>query len=446
MKMRRLGLKVRAMSDIQIGGIGVILMIALIAFRFHIGTAMAVVASVGIWIIAGPKAVFSVLQNVPYSFAANWEFSAVPLFIFMGAIAHETGMTTALFRAARLWLSWLPGGLAVATNFGCAGFSAAAGSSVVTSVAMGKIAVPEMLEHKYDKGLATGVVAAAGTLGVMIPPSIPMIIYAYFAEVSVGAMFIAGILPGLLTALLYAVMIVVRCWLNPELAPPVHDDVDPGEKWRSLADIWPLPVIIFVVIGTIYTGIASATQSAAFGVLAALGIAIVQKRLTWANLTRCISDSVANTASIFFVIMGAILLTRFMAYSDLPEYISAFVISLEISPLTLVLVTGLIFLVLGCILDPIGLMLLALPVFLPIYIAADINLIWFGILFIKYIEIGLITPPIGMNVYILRSILPQVPVGVIFRGTGWFFITELVVLALLIAFPVITLGLGSLAQ
>ncbi|SPF80275.1 TRAP transporter large permease [Pseudoprimorskyibacter insulae] len=434
------------MTDIQIGGAGVIVMIVLIAFRFHIGIAMGVVATAGIWLIAGSRAVFSVLQNVPYSFAANWEFSAVPLFILMGAIAHETGMTTALFRAARLWLSWLPGGLAVATNFGCAGFSAAAGSSVVTSIAMGKIAVPEMLEHKYDKGLATGVVAAAGTLGVMIPPSIPMIIYAYFAEVSVGAMFLAGIVPGLLTAILYAVMIVGRCALNPSLAPATSAAADPKEKWRALADIWPLPFIILVVIGSIYTGVASATESASFGVIAALMIAAVQRRLTRENMVQCVAGSVANTASIFFVITGAILLTRFMAYSDLPEFISNFVIALDLSPLALVLITGVIFLALGCILDPIGLMLLALPVFLPIYIAADINLIWFGILFIKYIEIGLITPPVGMNVYILRSILPDVPVGTIFRGTGWFFVTELVVLGLLIAFPAITLGLVEMAK
>ena len=396
--------------------------------------------------IQGPRAAYSILQNVPYSFAANWEFSAVPLFLLMGAVAHASGMTASLFHAARLWLSWLPGGLAIATNVGCAGFSAAAGSSVVTSVAMGRIAVPEMLRFGYDKGLATGTVAAAGTLGVMIPPSIPMIIYAYFAEVSVGAMFLAGVLPGLLTAGLYCVMIMTRCTINPALAPKVTEEADPGAKWRALGEVWPLPVIILVVIGTIYGGIASATESAAFGVLAAFLIALFKGRLTGAVLKESIFGTIGNTASIFFIILGAVLLTRFMAYSDLPEFISDAVIGWGLSPLALIIATGLIFLVLGCILDPIGLMLLALPVFLPIYDAAGINLIWFGILFIKYIEIGLITPPVGMNVYILRSILPDVPVGTIFRGTGWFFVTELVVLALLIAFPAITLGLVEMAK
>ncbi|GGL81044.1 TRAP transporter large permease [Wenxinia marina] len=434
------------MSDIAVGGIGVGVMILLIMLRFHIGLAMGMVATVGIMVIQGPRAAFSILQNVPYSFAANWEFSAVPLFLLMGAVAHASGMTSSLFHAARLWLSWLPGGLAIATNIGCAGFSAAAGSSVVTSVAMGRIAVPEMLRFGYDKGLATGTVAAAGTLGVMIPPSIPMIIYAYFAEVSVGAMFLAGILPGLLTAALYCVMIMVRCTLNPALAPKVREDADPREKWRALADVWPLPVIIFVIVGTIYAGIASATESAAFGVVAAVLIALLKRKLTRAVLRDAIGGTIENTASIFFIILGAVLLTRFMAYSDLPEFISESVIAWGLSPLMLIIATGLIFLALGCILDPIGLMLLALPVFLPIYQAAEINMIWFGILFIKYIEIGLITPPVGMNVFILRSILPQIPVGTIFRGTGWFFVTEIVVVGLLIAFPAISLVLAESAR
>ncbi|MFD1796967.1 TRAP transporter large permease subunit [Paracoccus aurantiacus] len=432
------------MSDFAIGVAGLGVMVLMIALRFHIGLAMGAVATIGIWLIAGPRATSSVLQNIPYSFAANWEFSAVPLFILMGSIAHTSGMTTSLFRAARLWLAWLPGGLAIATNLGCAGFSAAAGSSLVTSISMGRIAVPEMLRYNYDKGLATGVVAAAGTLGVMIPPSIPMIIYAYFAEVSVGDMFMAGILPGLLTAFLFSLMILIRCTLRPELAPKIIEESDPAEKWRALLEVWPLPVIIFVVVGTIYAGIASATQSAAFGAVAALVIAAFQRRLSWPVLRDALLDTIRNSASLFFIIIGAVLLTRFMAYSDLPETVADMVIAIGVSELTLVLVTAAVFLVLGCFLDPIGLMLLVLPVFLPIYIAADINLVWFGILFIKYTEIGLITPPVGMNVYVMRTILPDIPLQVIFRGTAWFFVTELVVLALLIAFPQISLFLPSL--
>lgn len=429
------------MTDIAVGGLGVVLMILLIMLRFHIGLAMGLVAVGGIAVIAGSRAAGSVLQNVPYAFATNWEFSAVPLFLLMGSVAHASGMTSSLFYAARLWLSWLPGGLAIATNFGCAGFSAAAGNSLVTSVAMGRIAVPEMLRFGYDKGLATGVVAAAGTLGVMIPPSIPMVIYAYFAEVSAGDMFIAGVVPGLLTAGLYTVMILVRCKLNPNLAPRVEDSFDRAEKWRALADVWPLPVIIFVIIGTIFFGIASATESAAFGVVAAFVVALIKRRMSLAIAKDAILGTIQNTASVFFVITGAILLTRFMAYSGLPDHTAALVIAWGIEPLTLIITTGIAFLLLGCILDPVGLMLLVLPIFLPIYIAADINLIWFGILFIKYIEIGLITPPVGMNVFILRSILPDINVATIFRGAGWFFLTEILVLGLLIAFPMLSLGL-----
>lgn len=434
------------MSDIAVGGLGVAIMILLIMLRFHIGLAMGLVATGGIAIIAGPRAAGSVLQNVPYSFATNWEFSAVPLFLLMGSVAHASGMTSSLFHAARLWLSWLPGGLAIATNFGCAGFSAAAGNSLVTSVAMGRIAIPEMLRYGYDKGLATGVVAAAGTLGVMIPPSIPMVIYAYFAEVSAGDMFLAGIIPGLLTAALYTIMILVRCKLNPKLAPKIAETFDRAEKWRALGEVWPLPVIIFVIIGTIFFGIASATESAAFGVVAAFIVALIKGRMNFAIARESILGTIQNTAAVFFVITGAVLLTRFMAYSGLPDHVAELVVGWGVEPLTLIITTGIAFLLLGCILDPVGLMLLVLPVFLPIFIAADINLIWFGILFIKYIEIGLITPPVGMNVFILRSILPDISVATIFKGAGWFFLTEMLVLVLLIAFPVLSLGLVGTAR
>lgn len=434
------------LSNFTVGVIGVIVMVGLIGLRFHIGLAMALVATVGITIIAGPRVTYTVLQVVPYEFANSWEFSAVPLFILMGTVAYRSGMTTSLFRAARLWLSWMPGGLAVAANFGCAGFSAAAGSSVVTAVSMGRIAVPEMLRFRYDPALATGVVAAAGTLGVMIPPSIPMILYGYFAEVSVAQLFIAGVLPGLLTAFVYTGVIVVRCWLNPELAPPVPDDTDRREKWRALAETWPLPLIILIVIGTIYTGFASPTESAAFGAVAAVAIATLQGKMQWAVLRQSLLETIETSAAIFFVVIGAILLTRFMAFSDLPETIAQIVISYGVDKITLILVTGLIFLVLGCFLDPIGLLLLALPVFLPIYIAADINLIWFGIIFIKYIEIGLITPPIGVNIFALKSILPNIPIHTIFRGVAWFFVAEIFVLALLIGFPSISLFLPSLMR
>ncbi len=434
------------LSDFGVGVAGIAIMVLLIGLRMHIGLAMSIVACVGISIIAGPRAAFTVLQVVPYEFAKSWSFSAVPMFILMGTVAYRTGMTTSLFKAARLWLARLPGGLAVAANFGCAGFAAAAGSSVVTAVSMGRIAVPEMLRYKYDPALATGVVASAGTLGVMIPPSIPLVLFGYFAEVSVAKLFMAGVLPGLLTAFVYTAMIVTRCWLNPKLAPPVELGTDPREKWRALAEVWPLPTIILVVLGTIYTGIASATEAASFGAVASVLVGLLQRRLTWAVMKRSMLESIETSAAIFFIVIGAILLTRFMAFSDLPETISQIVISYGVDQLTLILVTGVIFLVLGCFLDPVALLLLALPVFLPIYIAADVNLIWFAIIFIKYIEIGLITPPIGVNVFAIKSIVPNIPTSTIFRGVAWFFVADVFVLALLIAFPQSALYLPSLMQ
>ncbi|MDP6173985.1 MAG: TRAP transporter large permease subunit, partial [Rhodospirillales bacterium] len=243
------------MSSISIGVLGIVVILALIAARVPIGLALGSVAFVGIANVVGIKAALGMIGTLPYDFSAHWSLSAIPMFLFMGTIAYYSGMTNALYLAARLWLGFLPGGLAVATNFACAGFAAASGSSLATAVAMGRIAIPEMQRYKYDPGLATGVCACAGTLGSLIPPSILMVLYGVFAEQSVAKLFIAGILPGILTAVLYAGMIIIRCKLNPSLAPPHKETESREEKMAALREIWPLPVLILGVMGGIYAGI-----------------------------------------------------------------------------------------------------------------------------------------------------------------------------------------------
>jgi C4-dicarboxylate transporter DctM subunit len=419
----------------------------LIAFRFPVGLALGGVALGGLFWLLGVTPTLGLLGSVPYSFSARWELSAIPMFLLMGTIAYYSGMTTSLYHAARMWLGFLPGGLAVASNFACAGFAAASGSSLATTVAMGRISIPEMLESGYDKGLATGVVASAGNLGSLIPPSVLMILYAVFAEQSVSQLFIAGILPGILTAVIYAAMIIARCKLNPALAPPIDQQVTWDDRLRVLAAIWPLPVLILAVIGGIYGGVVTPTEAGAFGAVLAFLIALLQGRMSWAILKRSAAEAIDSTATIFFVAIGAVLLTRFMAISGMPDYLVGLLGDWAVSPYFLVVGSAAVFLVLGMFLDPIGLMLLTLPIFLPLYDALDLHPIWIGILVVKYVEIGLMTPPVGLNVYAVKSIVgDDVPLGAIFRGVGWFLGCEVIIVGLLIVFPQIILFLPGLMR
>lgn len=433
------------MSGIEVGSLGILAILVLIAARVPIGLALGGVAFVGIIVLVGLKPALGLLGSTPYAFSAHWTLTAIPMFLLMGNIAFHSGMSNSLFRAARLWLGFLPGGLAVSTNFACAGFAAASGSSLATAVSMGRIAIPEMRKYNYDPGLATGVCACSGTLGILIPPSILMVIYGIFAEQSVARLFIAGILPGILTAVAYAGMIIARCALNPALAPPEAERPGLQEKLASLREIWPLPVLILGVMGGIYSGITSPTEAGAFGAFLALIIAAAQRRLSWQVFKRSVLEALENTATIFFIAVGAILLTRFMALSGLPQFLSETMAGWALEPVLLVIGASLIFIVLGMFLDPMGLLLLTLPVLLPMFEALDLNLIWFGILVTKYVEIGLMTPPVGLNVYAIKTIVGRdISLAVIFKGVLWFLATEVVVVGLLIAFPSIALFLPSL--
>lgn len=428
------------LSPNAVGIIGLVVLLVLIFARFPIALALAIVSIGGLLQLTGLQTTLSLLSSMPYDFAASWELSAIPMFLLMGAIASHSGMTADLYGAARVWLRGLPGGLAVASNFACAGFAAASGSSVATTVAMGRIAVPEMLRVGYDKSLATGTVACAGTLGSLIPPSVLMIVYGIFTGQSVGDLFLAGFLPGLMTAGLYAAMIVIRCKLDPRLAPNVDAKTTLNEKLRVLARIWPLPTLIVGVIGSIYGGVATPTEAAALGVVISTVIAIFRRQMSWGVLHISIMESLESTASIFFVSVGAVMLTRFMLFSGVPDIVGDLVRDWSLNLVTLLFIITIVYLVLGCFLEPIGLVLITLPVVLPALEPFNVNLVWFGIMVVVYVEMGLMTPPVGMNVYAMKVVVgDQVPLETIFRGVGWFLFCEVIVLVLLIAFPAIAL-------
>lgn len=430
------------LTPLQIAFVGLAAIILLISLRVRIGVALGVVSFVGIWAIRGFDVAVTMLRTTPFEFAAHWSLSAIPMFLLMGAVAYHSRITEQIFRVSQLWLGGFPGGLAVAANWACAGFAAASGASIATAAAMGRITVPEMIRAGYDKGLATGVVASAGTLGIMIPPSIAMVLYGIFAEVSIAKLFIAGIFPGLLTATIYAAMIVIRCMIRPELAPRTTQVATWPERWQSVLDAWPLPVLVVGIICGLYSGLITATEAGAGGALLAIVIAFIQRRMTWRVLVDSVVEALTNTARIFFIAFAAVLLSRFLALSGLPQFLIDLIGSWATDPLMLVLLAAFIYIILGMFLDPIGLMLLTLPLFLPLFQAVGLDLIWIGVLVVKFIEIGLITPPVGMNVYVINSVTGKdVPLETIFRGVGWFLLCEVVVVSLLIAFPEISLFL-----
>ncbi len=412
--------------------------LGLIAIRVPIGVALATVSFLGFWELRNFNVALAVTRDLPYTFAANWNLSAIPMFLLMGSIVYRSGIASALFHAARLWLSGLPGGLAVAANFASAGFAAGCGSSVASSAAMGRLAIPEMTAAGYDKGLATGVVASAGTIAALIPPSILMVLYGIFAEVSISDLLIAGVIPGVLTALAYGGMIVIRCRLNPALAPATALDVTDlrRARWRALAEIWPLGLLILGIIGGLYAGAVTPTEAGAAGASIALLIAVLQGRMTLQKLWEATREAMMTSAQIFFVGIGALMFTRLLSFSGASNMLAGLVAPLALDPVTVILAMTLVYLVLGMFLDPIGILLITIPVFLPLLATLDVDLVWFGVLVVKFIEIGMLTPPLGFNVFVVKGVVGNtVPLVTIFRGVGWFLVCDIVIVGLMIAFP-----------
>ena len=432
------------MTPLMIGFSGIAVLFVLLALRVPIAVALGAVSLIGIGLIRGVDAVYGAARSMPYAFVAKWELSAIPMFLLMGSIAYYSGLTASLFKTMRLWFAWLPGGLAVATNFGCAGFAAASGFSMATAASMGRLTLPEMERYGYNPGLATGVVAAAGTLGSLIPPSIMLIVFGMMTETSIGKLFIGGILPGILTAVVYTIMIVARCSWNPELAPALKERVTWSERLWALADTWQLPVLILIVVVSLYTGLATTTEAAAVGAFAALVMAAMSRNLTFDVMQKSVVDALKSTATILFISFGAIFFSRFLTFCGLPQYMAGLAETMAYSPLLLLLFVGMIYLILGMFLDPLGLLLLTVPIFLPFFQAVGYDKVWMGIMVVKFIEIGLITPPVGLNAFVVKGIVgDKISLGTIFKGLTWFIGAEVVVVVLLTLFPDIVMVLPN---
>ena len=430
------------MEPTIVGGLGILVLLLLLFAGLPIGFTLGVVGFSGLMVLSGPDASLGVLTYMPYSSTANFLWTCVPLFILMGHLAFVGGYVTDLYDATQKWLGWLPGGLCVATVAGCACFAAASGSSLATAGTMGRIAIPEMKRLRYDIKLSTGTVAAAGTLGSLIPPSIFMVVYGMLTETSIGKLFMAGFIPGVISAVIYMAMIIIRALYNPNLAPRVYG-VTWKERLASTKGLIGIFIIAIVVLGGIYTGLWTPTEAGASGAFSTLILTAVRGRLTRQNFNEALTDTIRSTCSIFVIVIGSMIFARFMAVSRIPAELSEYITGSGFPPLGIFIGVCALYVFLGCFLEPIGMMLLTLPIIFPTLVTLGYDPIWFGILIIKFTEIGMITPPVGLNVYILKGVTPDVKIDDIFRGIAPFLLMDIITLALLFAFPVLSLWLPS---
>lgn len=434
------------------------MMISLIAFailmvmvfvRIPIAFAMAIVGGVGFAILRGWGPAGSMVGNAVFETGLNYSLSVVPLFIFMGNVLAGSGIAHGLFAAADRIFGRMRGGLAMATILACGGFSAVCGSSLATAATMSKVTMPSMRRYGYSDSLATGAIAAGGTLGILIPPSVVLIIFGLLTEADIGKLFLAGIIPGVLGIIGYLIAVMVAVRLKPELAPQVGD-VQPMTRSDAISVAAVLALFVFIM-GGIYGGLFTPIEAAGMGAGFALLIAFATGKMTKSALGRSFLDSATASAMIFSIIIGAEIFGNFITFAGLPDTLSDMVTNMGLSPWAVLIVIVLIYMVLGCFLESLSMILLTVPVFYPLITGLDFGLavlqdpdsvlIWFAIIVVVVTEISLITPPIGMNVFVLRSVLPEVPLATIFRGVFVFWVADIVRLALIIALPAVSLYL-----
>ena len=421
-----------------VGLIGIVVMLLLLALRMPIGIAMLLVGITGFAWLNGLPAALSSLGNAPYSYSTHYDLAVIPLFVLMGNCAAVSGMSRDLYAAAYAWLGHWRGGLASATIAACAGFAAVSGSSVASAVTMGRVCLPEMKRYKYDDRLATGTVAAGGTLGILIPPSTAFIIYAILTEQSIGRLLLAGFLPGLLLAVLFIATVAVWTRLKPELGPP-GERASRSERISTLVQSGPMIAIVAISIGGIYVGAFTPGEAAAVGAFLAFALAFWRRTITWDSLSTILIETVKTTAFVFLILIGAFVFGPFLAVSGLPELLAKSLISLELPRYFVLLILILIYLVLGMFLEGFSILVLTLAIVIPIVEALHFDLIWFGVIMVIVLEMGLISPPVGINVFVVKGLVPEIPIGEIFQGILPFWVAMAVCILLLILFPQIAL-------
>lgn len=428
------------MSPTIIGLIILAVLFLLIFLRIPVGIALAISGAVGYLALNGIDITLALLGSIPFEVSYNYDFSIIALFVLMGNFAMASGMSRDLYALARSFVGHWPGGLASATVVGCAGFAAVSGSSLASAVTMGRVALPEMRRYKYHPQLATGCVAAGGTLGILIPPSTGFIIYALLTEESIGQLFLAGILPGILLASLFMLTIALLTRRRPEIGP-----VGPRLAWRerfsALIRSSALIGIVFVVLGGIYLGVFTPVEAAAIGAFLTFVLTIVRGKLTMGTLRSCVLETVKTFAMVYLILIGAFLFNPFLALTEIPANLTGFIGGLDLAPVFVLILIVFGYIVLGTFLEGFAIMVLTVPIVFPMILELGYDPIWFGVLLVVVLEMGLISPPLGLNVFVVKGIAEDVPMNVIFKGIFPFWLAMLVCAALLIAFPDIALFL-----
>ena len=434
--------KARIVSAILLGFIG---LFALILLRVPIGFAMALTGFFGVASLIGWRPSFAMVQQVTFDTGLAYELSVVPLFVLMGNFVTRAGLSDELYAASYAWLGHRRGGLAMATIVACGGFSAICGSSLATAATMARVAMPSMRRFGYADSLAAGSIAAGGTLGILIPPSVILVLYGIMTGQDIGLLFAAGFLPGLLGVVCYLGAIAVVTRANPHLGP--RGDLQPfAARLAATGRVWGVLVLFVVVMGGIYAGVFTPTEAAGIGAFGGFLFAILRRRLTWRSLLAVLVQSAETTAMLFFVLIGALLFANFVNLAGLPGMLSDLVSGLSAPPLIIVAAILVIYLVLGCVLESLSMVLLTVPVFYPLIGDLGFDLIWFGIVVVVVTEISLITPPVGLNVFVLKSVLPDVSTGQIFRGVTPFWLADIFRLALIVLIPMIALWLPGIIR
>jgi C4-dicarboxylate transporter DctM subunit len=433
------------MDTAMVGLIGIGSLFLLMFANVHLGFAMGMVGFLGCVYIMGLQGALGMVKHIPYSAAGNSTMSVIPLFLLMGQFAFHSGMVEEFYYNMHRWLGHLRGGLAMATFGACAGFAAICGTSLAVSSTMTKVALPQMLRYKYSPELATGAIASGGTLGILIPPSLAFVIYGVITDTSIGKLFIAGIIPGIILAGMFCLTVFVWTARRPDLAPP-----GPKFSWREKLQAakggWEIFLLFLLVVGGIWGGFFTPTEAAAVGAFAAFLITLLKRRLTKQNLFSALIDTVKATGMIFAIVIGAILFNFFMGVSKLPQGLSSFISTLPVSPLVVLLFVILIFLILGCLMDTIAMALLAIPVVYPTIKNLGFDPVWFGVICTIMSEVGQVTPPVGISVFVVAGMTKDIPMYTVFRGIAPFLLAFAACVALLIAFPQIALFLPGIMK
>jgi len=432
------------MSPVTVGILGSGLLLVLLFLGMPIAFVMMLVGFLGISYLASVNAALPVIANTVYETASFYPYTIIPLFILMGGFAGNAGITRELYQTFDKWFRRLPGGLGIATIASCAFFAALSGSSVAAAAAMGNIAIPEMKRFQYAPKLAVGAVAAGGTLSFLIPPSLGFVVYGMLTEQSIGKLLISGIVPGILLSLAFIIVIIFQVKMNPALAPVTPGNVSFKEKLLAFSGIWETLLVFIIVMGGIYLGFINPTEAGAIGATALFVIIVLKKRLTLKNLTASLFEAARISVLVLFLVAGANVFSYFLALSTIPMAVSSWMAGLAVSKYVILAIIILIYLVLGCFLDAISMMVLTMPVIFPVIKALGFDPIWFGVICVIMMEAGLITPPVGLNVYTLAGVVKDVPMQTIFRGAAPFLLSMIAVVILIILFPKIALFLPSM--